>query len=146
MRVVKSGRHHILPPDYEQTGEATAEMCAVRASRARLKLFDYEEALQVDPSVDKLIQLAQIAARGSNPYVLEDGPELLKVPGQHAEVGGEVLEGMCADRCTNVEESRISGRSGMAGMAGRAGGQVSAARVRSGPAGIISKDPRIGPT
>jgi hypothetical protein len=73
-------------------------------------------------------------------YILEDGLELLKSSGPHAEEGGEVLEGMYAQGCTTIEESRVRGRSG------RAGGQVSTAEIRSGPAGIVSEDPRIGPT
>jgi hypothetical protein len=55
-------------------------------------------------------------------------------------VGDEVLEGMYAQGRTTIEESRIGGRSG------RAGGQGLAAETRSGPAGIVSKDPRVVPT
>jgi hypothetical protein len=130
----------MLPPDHEQIGAATAEICAVHASRAGIKLFNYEEALNVEALVDKLIRLAKIADLGSHPYVLEDGRELLKVPRPHTQVGGTVLEGMYTDVCTSIEESRISGRPG------RTRCQVSAAGVRSGPAGIVSKDPRIVPS
>jgi hypothetical protein len=40
----------------------------------------------------------------------------------------------------SLHESKITGGSG------RAGGQVSAAGVRPGPAGIVSKDPLVVPT
>jgi hypothetical protein len=48
----------------------------------------------------------------SQPYILEDGPELPKVPGSHAEEGGEALEGMYTDGCTSIEESWIVVNSG----------------------------------
>jgi hypothetical protein len=76
----------------------------------------------------------------SHLYTLKDGSELPKVPRRHAEEGGEVLEGMYSNGCMSMEESKISGQSG------RARGHVSAAVVGSGPAGIVSKDPRIMPT
>jgi hypothetical protein len=71
---------------------------------------------------------------GSRPFVLEDGRELSVVAGPHAEEEWEVLEGMYADGCALIEESKISAHSG------RERGQVSAAGVRLGPAGIVSKD------
>jgi hypothetical protein len=43
----------------------------------------------------------------SQTHILEDGPELPKSSGPHAEEGGEVLEGMYAQGCTTIEESRI---------------------------------------
>jgi hypothetical protein len=66
---------------------------------------------------------AQNAALGVHTCILEDGPK----------EGGEVLEGMYTQGWTTIEESRIRGRSGMADS------QVSAAEMRSGPAGIVSK-------
>jgi hypothetical protein len=77
--------------------------------------------------------------RVAHTHVLDDGPELPKSSSPHAEEGGEVLEGMYAQGSMTMEEEKIRRRSG------RAWGQVSAAGVRSGPAGIVSKDPRIVP-
>jgi hypothetical protein len=51
-----------------------------------------------------------------------------------ADEGEEVLEGMCADGGMSLRDARIN--------SGRAGGQVSTVGVRSGPGGIVSKDPR----
>jgi hypothetical protein len=65
------------------------------------------------------MQLAQIAALGSHTYILEDGPELSRVPGSPADEGGAVLEWMYANGCTTIEESRILGQSGRAGVAQR---------------------------
>jgi hypothetical protein len=47
-------------------------------------------------------------ALGSHPYVLENGPELPEIPGPHADVGGEVLEGMYAEGCTSLRDARIT--------------------------------------
>jgi hypothetical protein len=55
---------------------------------------DCKEALKAYPAVTQGIQFAQIAALGSHLYILENGPELPRVPGPHAEDGGGVLEGM----------------------------------------------------
>jgi hypothetical protein len=49
MDLVKTCRCHMLPPEYELIGQSTAEMWAVRASQADLRLFNYKEALQADP-------------------------------------------------------------------------------------------------
>jgi hypothetical protein len=103
-------------------------------------LFNSQEALKVASAVAQWISFAQNAALGFHPYILEDGPELPKIPGPHKEEGGEVLEGMYAYSCTSIEESRISGQPGMAG------GQVAVSMVRSGPARIVSKDLRTLPT
>jgi hypothetical protein len=91
-----------------------------------LKLHNYEEALKVDPAVGKWIQVAQTAAMGSHPGILEDDSELPKTCDPHAEEGGEALEWMYAAGRTSLEESRISGRSGIAGIAG---GQVAKAQT-----------------
>jgi hypothetical protein len=72
-----------------------------------LRLYNYEEVLSVVPSVAKGIQLAQVAATGSRPYILEDGPEFPRVSSPHADPGGEVLDGMYAERCTSIDQSRI---------------------------------------
>jgi hypothetical protein len=45
----------------------------------------------------KTSDLSQIASLGSHPYILEDGPQLPKEFGPHADPGGEVLEGMYAE-------------------------------------------------
>jgi hypothetical protein len=65
----------------------TANMCAARAQYAELRLYSYKGALQSDPMTAKWIQLAQIAALGSDPYILEDGPELPKTGELHADSG-----------------------------------------------------------
>jgi hypothetical protein len=82
---------------------------------------NYEEALQPEVfRLTKWIQLAQVAALGSHLYILEDGPELPKVAGSHADPGGEVLEGMYAEGRTSADQSRIRGQSGSAGSPGGA--------------------------
>jgi hypothetical protein len=48
---------------------------------------------QADPSIGKLIQLAQIAALGSHPYVLEYRPELPRTSEIHAEEEGMYWRG-----------------------------------------------------
>jgi hypothetical protein len=86
-----------------------------------------------------VVWILQNAELGAHTLICEDGPVLPKEPGPSAEKGGEVLEGTYAQSCTMMEGSEISERSG------RAGGQISAAGVPSGPAGIVSKDPRTVP-
>jgi hypothetical protein len=99
------------------------------AHNAELKLYNYEEALRADPAVAQWILFAQNATLCLHPYILEDWPELPKVPGPHADAGGEVLEGIVAHGCTSPCDAKISGW---------AEGQVSASWVRPGPAGIVS--------
>jgi hypothetical protein len=53
-----------------------------------LKIYNYEEALKVDPQVGKWIQLAQTAALGSHPYILENIPMFLVVGRCHPENPG----------------------------------------------------------
>jgi hypothetical protein len=67
--------------------------CGAWARNIDFKLHSYRQALQSDSSVAQWISLAQNVALSSHPYTLEDGPELPKVPGRHAEEGREVLEG-----------------------------------------------------
>jgi hypothetical protein len=43
MDLVKSGRQHMLPPDYEQIGYQIVEVCAAGAAHADLKLYNYLE-------------------------------------------------------------------------------------------------------
>jgi hypothetical protein len=47
--------------------------------------------------------------------ILEDGLELRKSYGPHAEEGGEILTGMYAQGCTTIEDSCIRGQSGRPG-------------------------------
>jgi hypothetical protein len=73
------------------------------AQNTEPKLYKYEEALRVDPAVAQWIMFAQNAALGPHHYILEDGPELPKVSGPHANEVGEVLERMYADDCISME-------------------------------------------
>jgi hypothetical protein len=154
MELVKIGRQYMLPPYYERGGQSMAETCTVRAAQADLKLFNYEEALQVNPEAGKWLQLSQTAALGckciiimlsalgSRRYVLEDGRELPKAFGPDADEGGEVLVGICADGCTSLRDARIMMSTR---RSGRARGQVSGSGAESGAAGIVSK-PRRTPS
>jgi hypothetical protein len=134
MSLVKSGQQHTLLVEHEQVGAEIARLSAGWAKNP----YSYEETLQLESNVARWVPIAQSAALSSHKYILEDGPELPKVPGPNAEEGGKILEGMYVNRSTSLEELKI--------IEGREGGQVSAAVVRSGPAGIVSKDPRILPT
>jgi hypothetical protein len=67
------------------------------------------ESVEILPS---WIQFAENAAVGSHTYILEDGPELAKSSGPHAEDRGEILEGMYAQGWMTIEDSRIPGESG----------------------------------
>jgi hypothetical protein len=55
MDLVKAGQQHMLPRDYEHLGASVAQLCEIRASRTEFKLYNYEEALEVDPMVGKWI-------------------------------------------------------------------------------------------
>jgi hypothetical protein len=66
-----------------------------------------------------------------------------KVPGPHADVGGEVLDGMYAERCTSLRGARISGD---IGQLASAGDQVSGSEAESGASGIVSKPNRTPST
>jgi hypothetical protein len=68
----------ILPEEFEQIGAMTVSMRAAWAQYAELRLYDYEEAIQSYPTTAKWISPAQIAARSSHLYILEDGLELPK--------------------------------------------------------------------
>jgi hypothetical protein len=65
-----------------------------------------EQPSRVD-APNRQMTIAQNAALSAYTYILEDGPELPKSSGPHAEVGGEVLEGMYVQGCTSIEESRL---------------------------------------
>jgi hypothetical protein len=77
--------------------------------------MSYEEAIAIDPIVASWISFAQKAALGSHAYILEDGPWLIAVSGPHADEGGKILEGMYAQGCTSIQDSRRRGRSRRAG-------------------------------
>jgi hypothetical protein len=83
--------------------------------------------------IDSWMLLAQNAALGARTFVCEAGQILPKEKGHHAEVGGEVLEGMYTHGCSSIEDARISGGSGMSG------GLDIASWSQPGPAGVVSK-------
>jgi hypothetical protein len=62
MEIIKTGRQHTLPADYEQTGCETARVCAARASHTDLGLYTSTPCPAKEFSF--------------HPYILEDGPEL----------------------------------------------------------------------
>jgi hypothetical protein len=103
-------------------------------------LRQIKKARWPEPKVDSWMLLAENAALGAYTVICGDGPVLPKELGQQAEKGGEPLAEWSAQGGGTIEGSKISGGSG------RAGGQVSAAGVRSSPAGIVSKDSRTVPT
>jgi hypothetical protein len=86
-------------------------------------MFSHDKAPATSPIVPSWILFAQNAAPGAHTYTFEEGPELPMSSGPGASEGGEVPEGIHAQGCTTIEESRIRGQSG------RAGGQVSASGV-----------------
>jgi hypothetical protein len=69
--------------------------------------------------------------------ILEDGPELSKVPGPHAEEGNEIFKGMYTQGCSSLCDSEISGREG---------GLDTVSGISTDPAGFVSKDTRMVPT
>jgi hypothetical protein len=81
------------------------------AKNVDFKLYNCEEGLKIDSTGAQWISFAQNPALVTHPYALEDGSELPKVTGPHAEEGGGVLEGVYADVCTSLENARTSGRS-----------------------------------
>jgi hypothetical protein len=117
MDLIKNGKQHTLPEEFEQIGAEIAEGRVARARYTELELFNDEAALQADPEIAKWIQFAQIAALqadlGSYRYILEDRPELPKVPVPHAGDGKEVLEGIYSEGCTSLRDARTSGRAGI---------------------------------
>jgi hypothetical protein len=115
MDMIKAGHTNLIPYDLARICGDTAVLTSAWESNISLKLMSYEEALATDPIAASWISFAQNAALGSHTYILEDGPRLLAVPGQHADEGGEILEGMYAQGCTSIEDSRIRGRSGREG-------------------------------
>jgi hypothetical protein len=91
----------------------------------------------VKPSIslgpDQVNSFAQNAAPGSHTDILEDGPWLIAVSGPHTDEGGEILEGMYAQGCTTIEDSRIRGGSGRAGGLDTGSGVESASSALAMP-------------
>jgi hypothetical protein len=40
-------------------------------------------------------------------FILEDGPEIPKASGPHAQEGGEILKGIYAEDCTSLRDAKI---------------------------------------
>jgi hypothetical protein len=137
MELVKTGKQRTFPPDYEQVGMATASMCATRASNAELRVYDYEEALETDPSVAKWIQLVQLAALASHPYLQEDGPELPRFPASALILAGKFWRG---------STPTAAHRSANLASVGNQEGQEARIQFRAYDHVIVSEDPRTVPT
>jgi hypothetical protein len=54
--------------------------------------------------------LAENAALSTHAFICEGVPELPKVPGPHAEIGGEILKRMYAEGCPSLSDSPIGRR------------------------------------
>jgi hypothetical protein len=134
MHKIRTVHSNLIPDDLAEVCRTIACLVIGWERNVTFKIFSYEEALKENSIAASWIDFAQNAALGSHTYILEDGPELPKVCGPHAEMGGDVLEATYAQGCTAIEESRTKKKSG------RARGQVSAAETRSRPAGIVSND------
>jgi hypothetical protein len=115
MDMIKTWRTNLIPDDLAGVCGDIAILTSAWKSNTALKLMRSEKALATDPIVASWISFAQNAALGSHTYILEDRPWLLAVSGPHADEGGEIFEGMYAQDCTTIEDSRIRGRSGRAG-------------------------------
>jgi hypothetical protein len=85
MSTVKIGRCNVFSAELEQVGAEIAGLCSVRARNIDLKLFSYEEVLQLDPNVARWTLVAQNEALSSHTNILEDGPELCKMPQTHTD-------------------------------------------------------------
>jgi hypothetical protein len=107
MEADKVGRQNWPPAELEQIGSEITGLCAAWARNIELKLFRYEEELRLDSIVAQWISIAQNAALSSHTYILEDGPELPKVPGPRADEGGKVLKG-CRPMAARRSMSRES--------------------------------------
>jgi hypothetical protein len=71
-----------------------------------------------------------IVTLSADTFVCVDGPELPTVSDPHAEAGGDVLDGMCAEGYSSLRDSRIRGREG---------GLDTVSGAQPGSAGIFSK-------
>jgi hypothetical protein len=101
-------------------------------------LLSYDEERRNGPMVDSWMTLARNAALSAHRRILWDGLEIPKVPGPHADVGGDILLNMYTEGCSSLRDSRIH--------QGRAGGLDTVSGASPHPAGIVSKDPRMAPT
>jgi hypothetical protein len=108
------------------------------AQSVSFALLSCDEARQSEVMVDSWMILAQYAALSAHTLILEDGPELPKVPGPHAKKGGETLANMYTEECSSLQDSRRHQE--------RAGSLGTASGTSPDPAAIISKDPRVAPT
>jgi hypothetical protein len=70
MELVRTGKQHILPVEYEQIGMVTASVRTARASYPEIRLHNYEEEVQVDPLVAKWVSFAQDRSRGLHTPIL----------------------------------------------------------------------------
>jgi hypothetical protein len=138
---IKIGRENTLPPELAIMSQDFAGLC---------------DGWLIDPAVANWTSFAQNASLSAYTYILEDGLELPKESGPHADIGGEVLEGMDAEGCSSLRNSRI--HQGMAGYPCAVSGTsrnpsaVSGWRERnnnntfawSGPSGVLAA-PDSGP-
>jgi hypothetical protein len=112
--MIKTWHTNLIQDDLAGVCGGIATLTSAWESNIALRLMSYEEALAIDPIEASWISFGQTAALGSHTYILEDEPWLIAVSGPHADEGGEILEGMYAQGCTSIEDSRIRGGSGMA--------------------------------
>jgi hypothetical protein len=115
---IRNGQSNLIPDDLARVWGDIAVMISAWERNVDFKLYSYEEAFALDSNVASWIQFAENAALGSHAYILEDGPELPKSSGPHAEDGGEILDGMHAQGCTTIEDSRTREKSGREGGLG----------------------------
>jgi hypothetical protein len=85
MGLIKILRQNTLPRELDLVEQEIAALCAAWAQNVDFKLHNCEETLKVDSTVSQWIESAQNAALSSHQYILEDGPELSKVLGPHAQ-------------------------------------------------------------
>jgi hypothetical protein len=104
------GTCNTLHPDIELVGAEISELCAGWERNVAFTVLSYDEARQLDSSVDSLMVLAQNAGLGAHNLILEDGPILHKESGPHAEEGDEIPEGMYTQGCSSLGDSMIVGR------------------------------------
>jgi hypothetical protein len=102
MPAVKLGRRHTLSPEMEGIVGEISALSAEWTRNVRVALLVLEEVYQMAG-----IQPTQNAALGARTLILEDGPELIKAQGPHAEKGGEMSEGMHAQGCSLLESAKI---------------------------------------
>jgi hypothetical protein len=99
---IRTRRSNLILDDLAEVCGNIAVLISSWERNMDFKMSSYEEALATDLIVGRWILFAQNAALGGHTYILEDGPELPKSSGPHADEGGEVLEGMNARRSRNT--------------------------------------------